>query len=203
MLFPPQGQWTIGDYLSLDTNHFVELADGRLEVLPVPTEMHPLIVAFLLERLQTFVSQNDLGVCLFAPLRVRIAEGRFREPDVVFMHKSHANRRSNQYWEGVDLVMEVVSEVDPERDWVHKRGEYESAGIPEYWIVDPRDRKIMVLSLDRETQRYRAVNHAFETTESKSIAEQPGVALSILLPGFSIVVGEVFARVVSDHPPAP
>ena len=43
-LYPPQGDWTDQDYLSfvdkLDTHRLIELVDGRIEVLPVPTEAH-------------------------------------------------------------------------------------------------------------------------------------------------------------------
>jgi Uma2 family endonuclease len=46
-----------------------------------------------------------------------------------------------------DLVVEVVSPDDPGRDFVPKRGDYAEAGIPEYWIVDPRHDTITVLAL--------------------------------------------------------
>jgi Uma2 family endonuclease len=48
-------------------------------------------------------------------------------------------RVTDEYWEGADLVMEVVSSHDEDRrrDLVVKREEYARAGIAEYWIVDP------------------------------------------------------------------
>jgi len=51
---------------------------------------------------------------------------------------------------GPDLVAEVVSAgaEDKARDHVVKRREYEEAGIPEYWIVDPFEETITVLVLD-------------------------------------------------------
>jgi len=50
------------------------------------------------------------------------------------------SRRHNKYWEGADLVKEVVSgsEDDRQRDLVTKRREYAQAGIPEYWIKECR-----------------------------------------------------------------
>jgi hypothetical protein len=39
-LFPEQGQWTEGAYLALNTRRMIELSDGCLEVLPVPTIFH-------------------------------------------------------------------------------------------------------------------------------------------------------------------
>ena len=40
------------------------------------------------------------------------------------------------------LVAEVVSRRGETRDYVTKREEYLALGIPEYWIVDPRDRRV-------------------------------------------------------------
>ena len=48
-LFPNQGTWTADEYLALDTNHLIEFSDGVLEVLPMPTEQHQLIVAGMLQ----------------------------------------------------------------------------------------------------------------------------------------------------------
>ena len=45
-LFPAQGGWSLDEYLALDTNHLVELSHGRVEVVPVHTEMDQMIVAF-------------------------------------------------------------------------------------------------------------------------------------------------------------
>ena len=183
-LFPNQGSWAVSDYLALNTNRLVEFADGQLEVLPMPTEDHQLIVAFLYEMLTRFVSPQRLGTALFAPLRVQLREGKFREPDIVFMLTEHNDRRGRKFWRGADLVMEVVSEDDPERDLVEKREEYAQAGICEYWIVDPRSRTVTVLALDASAGTYRrADQYAAGTT-----------AESVLLKGFGVDVDEIFSR---------
>lgn len=93
-------------------------------------------MVYLLYALRNFVSEKQLGLALPAGIRVRLPDGRFREPDIVFMLAEHADRRTNDYWNGADLVMEIVSD-DPasrRRDLEDKRSVYASAGIPEYWI---------------------------------------------------------------------
>src|SRR4051812_41893077 len=107
-LFPPQGQWTEDEYFALETNHLVELSNGRLDVLIMPTTWHQLLILFLYKRLDTFVVARDLGTVAVAALPVRLWTGKIREPDVLFMHKKHERRIKEQFWEGADLVMEVV-----------------------------------------------------------------------------------------------
>ena len=180
-LFPAQGTWSEEEYLALNGNRLIEFSHGWVEVLPIPTTLHQVIVAFLYDSLKGFVLPKGLGLPLFSPLRVRLWAGKFREPDVLFMLSEHKNRVGNEYWEGADLVMEVVSDDDRRRDLEMKRFEYARAGIPEYWIVDPQLEQITVLVLDGN--RYRE-HGCFKRGQR---------ATSVLLPGFELDVDAAFA----------
>ena len=183
-LFPSQGTWSVADYLALDTNHLVELSGGKLEVLAMPTEQHQLIVAFLYDALKAFVVAGGLGKVLFAPLRIQLWEGKFREPDLVFLLEENSVKRGEKYWRGADLVMEVVSEDDPDRDLVEKRKEYAQAGISEYWIVDPRNSTITTMWSEANANEYTGeVTFGLDDTAS-----------SRLLAGFNISVTGVFSQ---------
>jgi Uma2 family endonuclease len=83
----------------------------------------------------------------YAPLRLRIRDGKFREPDLLLVRDASDPRRGNDYWRGADVVMEIVSPDDPDRDTQVKRRDYAEARIPEYWIVNPMDETITVLTL--------------------------------------------------------
>lgn len=185
LLYPQQGQWSDEDYLSATetTNRLVELSDGVVEVLPMPKTSHQAIVQYLNGLLFAFVVRHKLGRVLFAPLRVRLWPGTFREPDIVFMLARHSERVGEDFWDGADVVMEVVSgsAEDRRRDLVTKRGEYAKAGIDEYWIVDPREKAITVLK--RKGKIY--VVH-----QTAKAGQRVG---SALLRGFEVDATEVFA----------
>lgn len=180
-LFPAQGTWSEEEYLALGGNRLVEFTQGHIEVLTPPTMAHQLIVAFLYRAVLEFVSPRDLGTVLFAPLRVRLWPGKFREPDIVFLFRKHKSRMGNDYWEGADLVMEVPSDDDRRRDLDTKHREYAEAGIPEYWIVDPRERRISVLKLSGK----QYVEHG--------VFGQGETAVSAVLSTFAVDVEHVFA----------
>ena len=148
---PPQGCWSEQDYLWLTDhcNRLVEFTDGCIEELPEPTDSHQSVLLFLYRLFDRLVRAEG-GVVLVAPLRLRIDEGRFREPDLMLLGDVSDPRRQDRYWRGADLVVEVVSPDDPDRDYREKRADYAEAGIPEYWIVDPRAPSITVLTLDRD-----------------------------------------------------
>jgi Uma2 family endonuclease len=189
-LFPDQGSWSDVEYLSLNhkTNRLVELSDGHIQVLAMPTKSHQRMVLFLYNALLAFVSPNRLGEILVAPYPVRLRERKFREPDVLFMLASNVSRMREEYADGADLVVEVVSDEHRAHDLVLKRAEYEAAGIPEYWIVDYREQRITVLTL----REGKYAVHA-EAGPGQS-------ATSVLLPGFAVDVNAVFqAAAVDSH----
>ena len=179
-LLPQQGAWSDADYLWLTdhSNRLVELTDGYLEVLPMPTDEHQGILGFLVDEFKGFLGPR--GVVRFAPLRVRLRSGKFREPDLLLLLDRADPRRENRHWRGADLVLEVVSPDEPARDLVDKRRDYAEAGIPEYWIVNPLDQTIAVLTL----QGTGYVEHGSFTRGT--------VATSVLLASFSIAVAAVF-----------
>jgi Uma2 family endonuclease len=183
-LFPSQGHWSVEEYLSLTdgTNQFVEFTGGKIEVLPMPTVVHQRILVFLFLVFKQFVDAGDLGEVLPSVLRIRIAEDKFREPDIVFMRRENRSRAKNRYWENADLVVEIVSDDhnSQERDHVTKRRDYAAAGIPEYWIVDPQQQRISVLVLE---------GGGYRTLGEFSPGQQ---AISQLLPGFSVDVAATF-----------
>lgn len=180
-LFPSQGMWTEGEYLALSGNRLVELSDGNVEVLPMPTELHQMMVLFLYEMLAGWVRARGAGKVLVAPFKIRLWPGKMREPDVMFMGSANDHRRNNEFWEGADLVMEVVSDDDRRRDLETKRYEYAQAKIPEYWIVDPKKSQITVLKLVQEGYEEHAVSGI------------GGRATSALLEGFEVDVQSVFS----------
>ena len=179
-LLPLQGLWTEEQYLRLtdQTNRFIELTEGSVEVLPMPTRKHQAISRFLF--LAFLASVQRLGGTVFyAPLRVRVAPGRFREPDLVLLLDVNDPRNQNAFWLGADLVVEIVSPDDVERDTVIKCADYAEAPIPEYWIVNPEEETITVLKLDNGVYIAHGVFPRGQT------------ATSVLLTGFTVNVDAV------------
>lgn len=169
--FPRQGEWSETDYLALpDAFPRVELSDGCLEVLPMPTHQHQAALTAILLVMAGLAKVRG-GWALPAGIRVRLRDGRFREPDVALLLAKDAHLRSDAYWLGASLVVEVVSgsAEDRNRDLVTKRREYAEAGIPEYWIVDLEEARILVLVLQGTTYREHLVVDAGGEVRSATI----------------------------------
>ncbi len=180
-LDPLQGLWTEEQYLKMTDSlqRLVEFTDGEIEVLLMPTDRHQAISQFLFLALLVFL-QRVGGKVQYAPLRLQVREGKFREPDILLVLDAHDPRRQNRFWLGADLVVEIVSPDARERDTVTKRADYAEAGIPEYWIVHPEEETITVLTLADDAYTEHGV---FRRGEQ---------ATSVLLDGFTMDVDAVF-----------
>jgi Uma2 family endonuclease len=180
-ILPRQGQWSEEEYLVLTDhrNRLVEFTDGFLEVLPMPTDRHQMLLKFLFLAFFHFFEARG-GNVLFAPLRLRIRPGKFREPDLVLLLSASDARRHNRFWDGADLALEIVSEDKPERDLVDKRSDYAEAHVPEYWIVNPQTETITVLRLGKDSY------------EEAGIYRRGELATSIARPEFSVAIADIF-----------
>jgi len=176
-----QGLWSEEQYLKLTdySRRPIEFTSGRLEVLPMPTERHQAILEVLFLAMRDFIEPLG-GKTRFAPMRLRVGPQKFREPDLLVLRKANDPRRENRYWLGADVVVEIVSRDDPDRDTREKRADYADAKIPEYWIVNPEDETISVLRLEGD----RYAEHG--------VFRRGGLATSALLTGFGVSVDAVF-----------
>jgi Uma2 family endonuclease len=150
--WPAQGEWTYEDYLRLpeDGNRY-EVIRGVLYVTPAPTYKHQIVAGNLQFRFRSFVEERDLGVVLYAPFDVKLPFriGTPVQPDILFFRKGNTPDWEDKSFEGVpDLVAEVISPRTRSHDRTTKLKAYQDASVPEYWLVDPDVRTVVVYGLE-------------------------------------------------------
>jgi len=137
------------DYKSLpesDTKRY-ELIEGELIVVPSPTTYHQRISGNLEYALREFIQTSNLGYIYDAPCDVVLSEENVLQPDIFFITRE----RSEIIQGSPDLVIEILSPpFTAERDRTHKRTLYARYGVREYWIVDPDERTVEIMTLREE-----------------------------------------------------
>jgi Uma2 family endonuclease len=120
-------------YAWVDSHTHSEWVDGEVMVFMPPIPRHDQIVVFLVTLMRFFVDHRQRGRVYVAPFEMRLREGRsYREPDLLFVLSDHLHRIEFRRLNGpADLVIEVLSEDDPNCDLVEKYDDYEEARIPE------------------------------------------------------------------------
>jgi Uma2 family endonuclease len=182
---PAQGEWTYEDWLRLpDDGYRYEVIAGVLYVSPPPLTRHQRALIRLVGLFLDFLKLRPVGEVLCAPVGVRLPNQPVPfQPDIVFIRAERLHIIGENYIEGIpDLVVEILSP----SNWLYDRREkmrvYQEAGVPEYWIVDPRAETIEIYALEQGI---------YELASQYSRSE---VAASQVLPGFEVPVEEIFAR---------
>lgn len=118
-----------------------EWVDGEVILLSPASNRHQDLVRFLTVILNVYVEKHDLGVIRPAPFQMKLGLSG-REPDLLFVAQEHLERLKENYLDGpADLVIEIISPESRLRDRGEKLAEYELAGVREYWLLDPSERR--------------------------------------------------------------
>lgn len=163
-----------------------ELARGVLEVTEVPSDDHGQVVDNIHHWLETY-RRDHFGlirrIAHGSDIRLLIPElesGRHPDLAVVFPD-APLNMRGRQI---PALVVEIVSPGTRarRRDHEDKREEYRVLGIQEYWIVDPEQRNVTVLTCPAGSADWQ-----------EQVCENQDAVVSMLLPGLAVPVAEFWA----------
>jgi Uma2 family endonuclease len=140
---------------------------------------HNELLSFLQTLLRIFLDLKKLGRIVIAGVPMYVGDEQpAREPDLMVLLNAHLDRLTPQYVNGAaDVAVEIVSPESDERDRGKKFLEYEAAGVPEYWLIDPIRRQV-AFYMRGEDGRYQTVT-----------ADAQGRVASRILPGFVLDPG--------------
>ena len=148
------------EYLDTDIQMegLYELIDGELVQLPTESELNTAIAQYLFLQL---VSSGvpfrliKLYQCEIEVPKIKPKDPLNRYPDLVVLRPEHLAFTQKRLTIRLDmpapqLIVEVVSpgQTNRERDYVRKRDQYAAASLPEYWLIDPEQQCITVLTLE-------------------------------------------------------
>ena len=127
------------DFLVQYDGKHAEWINGEVIVPPPASARHQDIGSFLESLLRTYIESRNLGRMFRAPFQMKVdSDSPGREPDLLFIASANLNRLKPTYLDGAaDLAIEIISPDSMNRDRDEKFVEYESAGVPEYWLIDP------------------------------------------------------------------
>lgn len=149
--------YTIEDIYALPEGERAELIDGQIYYMSPPNTRHQRISSILSRKIGNYIDDNK-GKCevFAAPFAVYLDEktNTYVEPDVSVICDS--DKLDDRGCKGApDWIIEIVSPSSRRMDYYTKLFKYRTAGVREYWIVDPTKNQIMVYDFENEdTEQY-------------------------------------------------
>ena len=154
MPLPQEKIYTIKDIYALPEGQRAELIDGRMYMMAPPNTIHQRISHLLEWEIENYIKAKK-GKCevFAAPFAVFLNQDdhNYIEPDIsVICDKDKLNEQGCNG--APDWVLEITSPSDPQRDYGIKLFKYRTAGVREYWIVNPQKKTVMVFDFESETK---------------------------------------------------
>jgi Uma2 family endonuclease len=186
-LFPSPGTATEADLLAIldHDDRICELIDGVLLEKDMASH-ESLLALYLGYLLNAYLASHPIGIALGPDGPLRLSPKRVRIPDVsVIRWERFPNRRipaSQAVFDVVpDLVIEILSQGNTDREMELKRNEYLEAGVQFVWYLAPRARTAKVYFSDGTVQE---------------LDEHGTLSGGTVLPGFELPLQSFF-----DHFP--
>ena len=154
MTLPQEKTYTIEDIYNLPEGTRAELIDGQIYYMAPPSRMHQEISMFLSYSITDYIKQKH-GSCKVyaAPFAVFLNKDdiNYVEPDISVI--CNPSKLDDKGCHGApDWIIEIVSPSSQRMDYLTKLLKYKTAGVREYWIVNPVTKTVNVFDFYSEEQ---------------------------------------------------
>ena len=178
MPLPREQTYTVEDIYNLPEGERAELIDGQIYYMAPPGRIHQRFIIELSTVLNRYIKEKH-GLCEVnvAPFAVYLDKNNdtYVEPDISVV--CDKNKLDDRGCHGApDWIIEIVSPSSRRMDYFIKLFKYRSAGVREYWIIDPDKKRITLWNFEtNDTEEY-----AFTDTVKTGIYEDLSIDFSQL-----------------------
>jgi Uma2 family endonuclease len=179
--------YTYADYLKWTFDERVELIKGRIFPMTGPATRHQRVSQRLSAKLYNFLEKKFCEV-FTAPFDVRLPRRSkddkeiltVLQPDIcIICDPLKIDKRG--CLGAPDIVIEILSPGNNQKELKNKFEVYEEAGVLEYWIIHPEEKTFMKYTLNADGK--------FQPSLLLTLGDEVS---SPILPGFSLILDEVF-----------
>jgi Uma2 family endonuclease len=171
--------YTYADFLEWDESTRAEIMDGEIVMMSPPLRIHQKISGKLFLMIGNFLEGKPCEVYA-APFAVRLnpeednSDDTVLEPDIIVV--CDPAKLDDRGCNGApDLVIEILSPSTSRCDRMVKYRKYQSAGVKEYWIVDPDTKTLQVCILEKGGY----LVSMYDDTDTVPVAALPGLKISM------------------------
>ena len=142
-MFEKKPYYTYEEFVELELPEDIcmELLDGNLYAMASPTWEHQGILAAITSQFYHFLRGKPCKV--YPGISVRLSQKKDTAfiPDLVLV--CDRSKLTDREYNGVpDLIIEILSPSNSRHDTITKFNAYLEARVPEYWIIDGKNRSV-------------------------------------------------------------
>lgn len=180
MALPLEKSYTIDDIYALPEGQRAELIDGQMYMMAPPIRIHQKLVFKLAKFIDDYIDSKHGNCEVYpAPFAVFLNEDdrNYVEPDISVI--CDKNKLNDKGCNGApDWIIEITSPSNPGHDYGVKLFKYRTAGVREYWIVNPSKQTVIVYDFENEKKTNQ---YSFDDTVPGCIYEDFSITIAELL----------------------
>ena len=149
----PQPQITTYEqYEAFSKERRIEVFDGQIFDMASPSQEHQTILTELLVAIRNYLRKKGSGCRVFpAPFDVKLFNSPLTvvQPDLMII--CDKDKLDDRGCNGApDWIIEIVSPSTSRMDYGIKLFKYRSAGVREYWIINPKTHTVNLFDFEHE-----------------------------------------------------
>jgi Uma2 family endonuclease len=152
-----KGSYTYADYLTWNFKERLELFRGKIfKMSPAPNRNHQTISARIYLTFANVFKKNSCNV-YYAPFDVRLVKTKTKDEKVVTVVQPDLciicdeDKLDDRGCNGApDLVVEILSPGNTQKEMGVKFDLYEENEVKEYWLVDPSEKTVLIYTLQNK-----------------------------------------------------
>ncbi|MDR1576303.1 MAG: Uma2 family endonuclease [Treponema sp.] len=178
-------RFTYADYLEWEGPERYQLLNGKAFLMASPSVEHQAMLMELLLQFHAFLRGKPCRV-FAVPLDVRPFPAEDNSDDTVVQPDLLVVCDRDRLGKGSvngppDLAIEIVSPSNSHRELFAKLQIYLEAGVREYWVIEPEERRVMV--------------HIYEDGHYLSYSYKGNAVIPVtILPGLSVALESIFSE---------
>ena len=182
MPLPKNNSYTIEDIFALPEGKRAELIDGQIYDMAPPSPFHQKLVMELSATIRNYIRAKG-GSCEVYPAPFAVFLNKdtqnYVEPDISVI--CDVDKIDHKGCNGApDFIIEIVSPSSQRMDYLTKLLKYRSAGVREYWIVNPVTKTVQVYSFEGNEN---STQYSFDKEIPVTIYSHLKICISDLLTG--------------------
>jgi len=135
--------YTFEEFLNIDVENRYELNEGILYMMSSPSDLHGAISIRLIIQIGVFLEGKTCEIRHDENVRLWQDQDTCYVPDIWVV--CDTSKIENFGCNGApDFIIEIISPSNAYRDYLVKLNDYRRAGVKEYWIIEPKDKKVLV-----------------------------------------------------------
>lgn len=182
--------YTYADYLKWTFTERVELIKGKIfQMSPAPSSSHQRLFLHMLLEIGNFLKGRECTVYA-APFDVRLPRKSADDKDIITVLQPDicvicdpTKIEERGCLGAPDIVIEILSPSNNKKELKYKKDIYQESGVKEYWIVEPREKAIQVMTFENGT----LLSSTYFFTDEQ--------VTTPILPGFSLDVGKLYDNI--------